>query len=85
MAKKRSGESRVVVSLRPLPPTIHWSEVLDEAIEKQFPTVTASTVMTAKGHNVTVRLRDGSPLMPKLHRAIGNFVQGFLACERSYR
>lgn len=85
MTKKPGTGPRIVASIKPLPPTPYWTEVLDEELEKQFPTITARTVMTAKGYKVMVELREGGAVTPKLYRAINQFVAGFVACERSFR
>lgn len=86
MGKKSENPRKVVASFKALPAGRHWTEYLDEAVERQFPGIAASTTMTAKGYQVTVWWKDKTDraITPKLHRAVQQFVAGFMACERSY-
>lgn len=84
--QKRKPQGAVAVAThKPLPPQETWCEVLDAAIERQFPNLRANTYLSTKGYVTTVTTRDADErLMPRQHRVVSAFVAGFMACERSY-
>lgn len=84
--QKRKPQGPVtIMTHRALPATTPWYEVLDRAIETQFPNLRASTVMTARGYNTNVTTKNPDDrLMPRQHRVVSAFIAGFMACERSY-
>lgn len=90
MAKKKDQKRKpqgpvVVASHKPLPQDKPWYEVLDAAIELQFPNVRANTYLSTKGFRTSIVMKDPDErLMPRQHRLISAFVAGFMACERSY-
>lgn len=85
--KKLSTDPRVVATHKALLSDVKpWYEALDEAVERQFPDLISNTYLTTKGYNTAVKFRHGDQkVTPKLHRALSNFIAGFMACERSYQ
>ena len=84
--QKRKPQGPVIVaSHKPLPQEKPWYEVLDTAIERQFPNVRANTYLSTKGFTTSITMKDQDErLMPRQHRVISAFIAGFMACERSY-
>lgn len=83
--KRRPQGPVVVASHKPLPQDKPWHEVLDAAIERQFPNVRANTYLSTKGFMTSIAMKDPDErLMPRQHRLISAFIAGFMACERSY-
>lgn len=85
--QKRKPQGAVVVaSHKPLPEDLPWYEVLDQAVERQFPNLRSHTSPTARGYNTSVTTKDpGERLMPRQHRVVSAFIAGFMANERSYQ
>lgn len=84
--QKRKPQGAVIVATHKMPrPDKPWYEFLDEAVERQFPNVRASTHLTTKGFATTITMKDPDErLMPRQHRVVSAFIQGFMACERTY-
>jgi len=83
--KRRPQRPVVMVSHKPLPQEKPWYEVLDMAIEQQFPSVRANTYLSTKGYCTFIAMKDQNErLTPRQRRVISAFIAGFMACERSY-
>lgn len=90
MSKKAKQQRKAqgpvaITSHKALPAEKPWFEALDEALERQFPNLRASTYLSTKGYVTSVAMKDETErLMPRQHRVVTAFVAGFMACERSY-
>ena len=84
--QKRKPQGPVVVTTHKVPsPDKPWYEALDEAVERQFPNLRSNTYLTTKGFATAVTVKESDErLMPRQHRVVSAFIQGFMACERSY-
>lgn len=84
--QKRKDQGPVIVAThKVLPPEKPWYEVLDAVVERQFPNLRSNTYLTTKGFATAVTMKDANErLMPRQHRVVSAFIQGFMACERSY-
>src|SRR3546814_11408371 len=82
----RKPEGAVIVaSHRPLPQEKPRYEVLDTAIERQFPNVRANTYLSTKGYCTSISMKDQDErLMPRTSTVVSAFIPGFMAFVRSY-
>ncbi len=71
---------------KPRPRYKEWNECLDEAVEKHFPDVRCTTVLTRSGwltKLASTRVGSNGEIKPSLVKRVSAFVAGFMASEDS--